>query len=456
MYNASNRYRCTIIRGKAQSQIEDLVPVYAGIIINCEGFSKKHFKKVFDEELSKHISSPTSKTLANHRTEITEQLFGMYYFVNDKLVVSDRTLLVAENGDLPRFFKSIVWKFQFPNGMDATQTIKDKLNNGIKLRPFHFIISLLSLAEEHRVELTKNELAYYALDSLNVLQGVATPKEVLSVILADRESEILNKVEYPGKGSSYNMQHITEQLNLLELSNVIEQRSEGHDKIVSINHQEDTFIMKMLEEDYSSPEFNIYQYFTSGNIDSKTLSAKWSEYFCAQPINFEITQTKPFVLTQVGSKPVSDSPLDIGDEGERIVFEKEKERVKIFNSRLAQNKVLLLGKQKGLGYDIQSVWAGWKDKFHKEADESFYIEVKSTRRITPPTEGASDNIVLTRNEWLAANQHQECFSIFRVYLTRSGVFTYKIFNPLNNDSSFCAPIKYNYEFSIEQGLEEWA
>lgn len=460
MYNQDNRYRCTIIRGKAQNTVEDIVSAYAYVIMNSKGLEEDEFVLRFNEHLTRFLPSPTKKTLDNHRTEIAGKLFGMYYFLNNELHVAERTVLVLENEDLPFFFKSIVWNFQFPNGMDSIQTIQEKINNNIKLKPFYFIVALLTRAKERNITLTKNEIAYYVLDSKDALQGIATIEEVLDAIVHDRSNGIFNIVQYHGKASSYNMQHITEQINLLELSGVILQKTQGHDKLIKLNPHEENFISKLLEEEYNTLGFDIYSYFNSPELNTKKMYSDWSIYFSLLPTSFKIEETKTASLTldeEENSTPsaVSYSPLDIGNEGENIVFQKEKERVKSFNPRLSQQKVLLLGKQRGLGYDIQSVWAGWANKFNKQADAAFYIEVKSTKRITKPSISVADKVILTRNEWLAAEQHGESYSIFRVYLTRSGTYVYKIFNPLSSPNSFCVPIKYNYEFTMEEEIERW-
>lgn len=454
MYNHNNRYRCTIIRGKAQSQVEDLLPVYAGVILECEGNNKEFFESKFNRKLSSSLSSPTDKTLNNHRTEIAGKLFGMYYFEDNSLIVAPRTFKLIENGDLPQFFKSIIVNFQFPNGLDKIQTIKERVNRNISLKPFHFIVNLLNIAKQKAITLTKNEIAYYVLDSLDVLKGIATPQDVLQKIEEHRSKHIEYKVEHPDKASSYSMQHISEQLNLLELSNVIIQGYLVGTKIVRLNHREKNFINYLISENYSQLDFDIYDYFHNKR---DTLQVEWAKYFSSNKL-IDCLDEETIIEPEIekpNSIPKASSPLEIGDAGENIVFNYEKERVKAFNARLAQQKVLLLGKQRGLGYDIQSVWADLNSKYQKEADEAFFIEVKSTKRITMPNIESADKVVLTRNEWLAANQHKESYSIFRVYLTRSGVFVYKIFNPLNNQEGFCTPINYNYEFSIADELEKW-
>lgn len=453
MYDHESRYRCTIIRGKAQTDIESLIPIYASIIVENEGLDRDSFNVAFNAQLAPFIASPTKKTLDNHRTEIACKLYGMYFFADGKLCVAPRTKKVDESQDLPAFFKSIITYFQFPNGMDAIQTIRKRVDDGIKIRPYHFILSILKLAEQMGVNLTKREIAYYVLDSLDVLKGIASPEEVFKVIAASRESGIERFVEYPGKASSYGMQHISEQLNILELSNLIGQYSEGHEKVIKLNSFEKVFIDSLTASDYSNIPFDVYKY----GSDFGRLRDEWQEFYCLEPLSIAIPDTSTDALfnqTNVVSGFSSSSPLEVGDEGEKIVFDNEKLRVSEFNQRLSQQKVLLLGKQRGLGYDIQSVWACQADMFGKEADAAFYIEVKSTKRTTKPNMGVSDKVVLTRNEWLTANKFKEDYAIFRVYLTSKGVFVYKIFNPLEA-KALCVPIQYNYEFNISGELESW-
>ena len=463
MYDYANRYRCTIIRGKAQSEIENLIPVYADVILACEGADVENFTYVFDSALSKFLSSPTKKTLDNHRTEIAGKLYGMYFFEGDRLIVSPRTKRVSEDNDLPSFFKSIISYFQFPNGADAVQTVTARINDGIKIRPYHFVLNLLKEAADKNITLAKREIAYYALDSYDVLRGIASPNEVLDIILKDRAQRVVRCVEYfdengSKKPSSFSMQHISEQLNILELANLIRQYSDAHETLIKLNNTENVFINTLTAQDYSEILFDVYSYEEVTNL----LRSDWQEFYCMEHLELVIPQTSTVSLltseTQTPSGLVSNTPLEIGDEGEKIVFDYEKKRVAEFNSRLAQQRVLLQGKQRGLGYDIQSVWADLAKLNGKDSDGVFFIEVKSTKRLTQPKLDANDKIILTRNEFLAAQQHADSFAIFRVYLTSKGVFVYKIFNPLSPDAQcqpLCTPISYNYEFSMMGGLEKW-
>lgn len=112
-----------------------------------------------------------------------------------------------------------------------------------------------------------------------------------------------------------------------------------------------------------------------------------------------------------------------------------------------------------MGYDIQSVIAepGDFSEFVK------YIEVKSTKRVTAPDlkdEVWTDTINITRNEWIAAMQHKEFYSIYRVYFIRGGVVMYIIKNPYQKKMDNIidvVPLTYRVDFqnnSIDESYKE--
>ena len=145
-----------------------------------------------------------------------------------------------------------------------------------------------------------------------------------------------------------------------------------------------------------------------------------------------------------------ESTIELGDEGEIYVFNYEKDRVSKVNKRLA-NKVIALGKTKGIGYDIQSVIAEPGDRLEFVK----YIEVKSTRRVTAPnlqdTEWC-ESINITRNEWVAAQQHKEFYSIYRVYFVRDNVLIHVIedVNQKYSDGKISVtPMMYRVDYGSE-------
>ena len=423
MYNHSRQYRCTIIRGKSQREMDNLLPLYAKIIdsvcpCNAEDFAIA-FNNAFNAALT---SNHTNKTIDNHRTEIAGKLFGMYYISDDKIVYpSERTRKFIADSDTPAFFKDICYKMQFPNGSQAKKTVIANVGNEINIRQFPFLLKVLLLARSNSITLTKKEIGYYILNSLDVLQGNASPSEVYDVIAADRLSGTERSIA-PGSRAT---QHVNEQINLLELANLII-ITNGE---VAINPRELDAIQLFAEKYADTPEFNVYAYNLARTNDRKRFYADWGLHFSrlSDPGRVRAFDTTADALgisvgTTHSGDAKQDSTLEIGDEGEKYVFDYEKRRVTAFNFRLA-GKVIHLGKTRGLGYDIQSVVAkeGGSAEFVK------YIEVKSTKRVTVPKINDStciDTLNMTRNEWVASQQHGSSYSIFRVYFVRDSVIMY--------------------------------
>jgi hypothetical protein len=277
--------------------------------------------------------------------------------------------------------------------------------------------------------LTKKEIGYYILNSLDVLQGIAVPEEVMEAIENDRKAGVIRKIEVEGKASSYNYQHINEQINYLELANLIYTNSASE---VWLNQNESDAVQIFALDWNKTPEFDVYAYDLTSVEGRKQFEQEWTVYFgklSDKVQKFETSANALGVADELPKKKKKTSgqtTVEIGDEGEAFVFEYEKDRVFKFNPRLV-NRVLSLGKTKGLGYDIQSVVAEEGDK----ADFAKYIEVKSTKRVTEPNLNDAywmDTLNITRNEWIAAQQHGEFYCIYRVYFVRGRILMYVINN----------------------------
>lgn len=463
-FNPEKQYRCTIIRGKAQSKIDDFLPAYAKIITAVCPCEKDVFIDYFDRMIANYLYSPTKKTIANHRTEIAGKLFGMWLEDEDGIVhASERTERLLENRDNPEFFKDVVSKIQFPNGMDKMQTTLDRMASSIKFKPVAYILKVLILAESKGISLTKNEIAYYILNSFEVLQGKISPRKVMRKILERRKAKIFKKVECSGKESSYCMQHITELLNIIELANLIRQKRTKGAVLIKLNKKELSVINYFVDNAEKKFVFDVYSYNLNDRNQRKKMKYDWIQYYCTSDEQVAIFRTSAESITRgkeeekeskVAFEPLGIDTTLIGEEGERIAFEKEKIRVRKFNERLV-NKVIYFGKQRGLGYDISSI----KAVMGPSAEHAVYIEVKSTKRVTRPSNSFRDQFDLTRNEWVAAEQHKDNYFVYRVYITNDGIFVFIIKDPVelrNNGVIYAEPLKYHVEFNEKAGrLLEW-
>ena len=440
MYTPEHQYRCTIIRGKSQTDMEDLLPLYANIVHKycpCEEnvfktSAHKHLSKaLFETKAYDNLSDSNKKTIDNHLTEIAGTLLGLYYPVeeNDSVIIyeSESCKYLIENHDFPTFFKNVCLNFQFPNGAKWINFVKDDIENKLNIKPYCYVVSLLYYAEKQpkKVLLTQQEIGYYVLNNLDVLQGNVACDVVYNRIIEDRN----NKVKRDKLCGSKDWQHIREQFNLLELANIIE----CDQTYIWLNSKESKAIALFLNAN-GKIGFNCYEYDLNTLVGRKALLNNWRAYY--GKFSKELYDLKTVFeseITVIGHEGLKaqrgafKSTVDLGDEGEALVFKLEQERIRKYKERLV-NKVLLLGKTKGLGYDISSIEGGENPK---KPEFARYIEVKSTKRVTEPKfdKNWADSLNITAKEWIAAEQYGEYYNIYRVYFTKNKTIIIRIKNP---------------------------
>lgn len=456
-FNPDIQYRCTIIRGKAQKELDNLLPAYANIVAEICPCTKDVFDKEFNDRLSEiiydsnfeNLEENNQKTIRNHITEIAGKLFGLYYFDDQYIYESPSNQKLLEDNDQPAFFKNLCLNFQFPNGTQKVQTIEERINDGIKFKPFHFVLSLLSIAQKNSITITKDEIGYYVLNAKQVLQGKISIEDILGTILKDKASNNVKKLD----SGSFHTQHIREQLNLLTLANLII----IDDNNVILNKSENLIIDEFIKELNTPLKFNIFSYNLNNEDEKKQMYYDWSEYFGKIAVSnpkilstsIEALQREEIEKPKNKKKGVDYTIL--GDEGEDYVFNLEKNRVSVFYPRLV-NKVLLLGKHRGLGYDISSIEA---EENKEEPEFARFIEVKSTKRITEPDlndNSWTDTVNLTRKEWIAAKQYRSAYNIYRVYFTPNTTIVRKINDPFGKNEQgtiTVLPTLYRMDFGSE-------
>lgn len=469
MYDHRKQLKCAIIRARAISDVDNLLPKYATVIDNLcpctkakfeEGFNNAFREYAISKARNKSNEKAIKKTLDNHRTEVSGSLFGMHYEVDGMVYSSERNKKFLEDNDQPAFFKDWLLKMQFPNGMQKSQTYLKMVEEKLCCHPYSILLRVLEYARRSDIVLLKQELGYYIFNSEDVLKGNATANEVFDQIMNDKRGGIPpRKIIIPdGESTSYD-QHVGDQLKYLQLANLI--YIDGQE--VKINPHEMKSINRFIELINKPLGFDVYKYDLSNVENRKRFETDWAIYY-GQLSKYADDLTTPVesLLLPVDEEPKklkrTNNKIELGDEGEEFVLNFEKDRVSKFNAHLV-NKVLGLGKTKGLGYDIQSVIAepGDFSEFVK------YIEVKSTKRVTAPDlkdEVWTDTINITRNEWIAAMQHKEFYSIYRVYFIRGGVVMYIIKNPYQKKMDNIidvVPLTYRVDFqnnSIDESYKE--
>jgi hypothetical protein len=135
---------------------------------------------------------------------------------------------------------------------------------------------------------------------------------------------------------------------------------------------------------------------------------------------------------------------EIGDEGERIAYEYEKENVSIVRKDLIA-LVKIVSSATSLGYDIISVQTN-------QGRRKKYIEVKTTKknyesRVEIP-------FVISINEWSVAEQHGNDYFIYRVTITKEGISIFAIQNPVLQSKEgklIIEPTGYKVVYSAKSG-----
>ncbi|MCF0186044.1 MAG: DUF3883 domain-containing protein [Bacteroidaceae bacterium] len=435
-YNPNNQYRCTIIRGKSQTEMEDMLPFYAQMVHAFCPCTKDEFQSRCTKKLSKllfdtsdfsSLPDNNQKTVRNHMTEIAGKLLGLYRTDTDDYVYETQSCeFLLETNDFPTFFKNLCANLQFPNGSQKIQTVIERIDNDINIKPLCYVVALLDYARKQpqNIILTKQEIGFYVLNNLDVLQGRVDVKIVYNQLMEDRK----RKVKHDNLSGSRDWQHIKEQFNLLDLSNI----TITDDKFIWLNKDEEAAI-RIFVERLAEPLFDMCTYNLTTMEGKKQMFADWEKFYghfdprlrSMQSIGIAETQTTE-AIRENGA--VGLTTVELGDQGELLVYRLECERVKAYKERLL-NKVLLLGKTKGLGYDISSIEA---NENPSRPEFARYIEVKSTKRSTEPTFDRVnwyDTLNLTSKEWIAAEQYGDFYNIYRVYFTKKKTIVIRIKNP---------------------------
>ena len=215
----------------------------------------------------------------------------------------------------------------------------------------------------------------------------------------------------------------------MELANLIRVTE---DKRVILNPNESEAISLFTSVYKDKPEFDVYEYDLGNAEIRKEFQFKWDAYYARLSQYAQNFKTSSVALLFEEKKSIEETKksrvnlTEFGDEGETLVYNYEKSRVAAYNTRLA-NKVLSLGKTRGIGYDIQSVIA-------EPGDDPLWV----------------DSLNITRNEWIAAQQHKEYYAIYRVFFTREGATVFVINNvaeKIKDGRIQVTPMTYRVDFS---------
>ena len=418
--NPSQR-RTVIIRGRSQTDMDTLLPIFANLVERNTPLPALAFDQAMIGSISKIFVGKSTKTYRNYLTETIGQLFSMYYLENNQVEISDLALKLINDGDQPAFFKVLVSRMQFPNPSSKKHKYDAEVAEGLGVKHLVLVLDVLRVAHNHGEKITIDELAYYVLNSRDALRGNYDGASLFQVISRARVS----KITPPVFKGSYEKQHITESMKLLSLANLVRTDSLSY----WVNQFEMNAINAICKH---SPNSHLFRLRMSSE-SHKNFQQLWKKYLTdtSQPIVATFaTQVSSLGLTApqrlVPGKPKRTS-ADTGREGELLVLDLENLEIDfVFPGKgwSAQDYTA----KRGIGFDIESI-------FHDDPKlngRPHRIEVKSTIRSTKPdllNSPAPDGFTLTRSEKKAVDAYGESFSIYRVYIYSGGYVIQKLRNP---------------------------
>jgi hypothetical protein len=413
--------RTVIIRGRGQTEMDTLLPIFANMVERNTPLAPADFENAMIRNLEAVFPEYSNKTHRNYLTEIIGQLFSMFYIDEGQVELAPLALKLVNDSDQPAFFKVLISRLQFPNPSAKKFKYDEELSDGLAVKPLVLVLDLLRVAHKHKDKISFDEIAYFVLNSREALTGMHSGATLYEDIITSRAA----KVSIPTFQGSAAKQHIKESLNLLLLANLVRSNSFEY----WVNQFETEAINEICKNHATEELFRARDAFESHHEYQQA----WKKYLT------NISTAPAAILTTNVAALGTAAPLrlvpgkpkrratDIGREGELLVIDLENAAIdKSFPGKgwIAQDYTA----KRGIGFDIESI-------FHDEPElngTSHRIEVKSTLRVTKPdirTAKAPDSFTLTRSEKRAVDEYRESFSIYRVYIYAGGYDVHILRNP---------------------------
>lgn len=442
-------------RSRFARKLEDVLLVLASRIVNIGMMEKEEFDKLLDKIIVEINTEPLAeKTIRNQRTEMI-RLFGLVKYVDHLAIPGNRLSLLTQTQDTPRFFKSFCNRFQFPGGFLKPDKVSEMVVAGVKFKPAQYILRLFKIANSKHGEfaLSATEATHFILYDKRVTVQNEAPDKALERIMEARK----NNVQLDTTGDV--IRYARDFLNYMVEANLLTEFK----GMYAINEGEKRAIQAIIGD---KNFFNKYSTVikADGSWDKeeyKKVDTEWMEWF-ADGLEDEALETPATalvrdennypeqwkkikeILERKDPKLRGNALKELGDEGEKIAYEYEKDAVKKVRADLVR-LVRIVSSTAALGYDIISVQA-------EEGRRKKYIEVKTTKK-----NYESDIMIpftISINEWSVAQQLGDDYFIYRVIITKEGVTIFSIQNPPQRTAEgnlFIEPIGYKVVYSTKSG-----
>lgn len=455
-------FRLHHVRPRFKNDVEEVLLYVATSISEMPIMDEKKFNSELNKVLFgfKKNSTRKEKTIDNWRTEISA-LFGFIQESNGKLYPSKTAKRLANNQYLDEFFNYFLYTFQYPGGHIVNYNVINQIQNGVKFKPCQFILRLLIEGEKitkKPFSITPEELTQCAYFDLRVTRDGRTPKEVVELILQNRQSKVEYDYEYEQLRNKTTGQipkrndinrYAGDILDYMVLANLLQHKGTGY--YYYLNDENKEAINFHLR---NSVWFNEYdQFYDKDSITNPEISSLEEFWFDFVNSFDEIEEFKPqldsnevvsisALIQEYYSRMTGDAKVPtkiFGDYGETLVLAHEYLRTKEGSNR--QHLINKIPTPLGVGYDLQSIEIEKKKR---------YIEVKTTKSRKAIN---SNRFKLTPNEWDTAETLGDNYYVYYLVINDSGKNIFVINNPVKEYEKGNVKVDKNLvvEFSKESG-----
>ncbi len=448
-------FRIHFERSRFSRRLEDMLLILASQITSIGMLEKEQFGEMLDKIITETASEPiVEKTVRNQRTEMI-RLFGLVKYIDNLAIPGNRLALLAQTQDIPRFFKSFCNRFQFPGGFVKPDKVSEMVVAGIKFKPAQYILRMYKIAHSKQGEfaLSSAEVSHFIFNDKRVTATGEAPNIALERIMEARKNGVeLDKTSDVIRYARDFLNYMVE-ANLLNEFKGMYALNEGEREAITSIISDKNFFDKYESIIKADGTWNVEEY--------KKVDSEWTEWF-ADGFEDEALKTPATALIRDDAnfpdqwKKIKEvlekkDPImrgnalkELGDEGEKIAYEFERENVEKIRPDL-KHMVKLVSDTIGLGYDLLSVWP-------EEGRRKKYIEVKTTKK------NHESNFMLpftvSINEWSVAEQHGEDYFLYRVIITKEGFSIFAIQNPaktVKEGNLMIEPIAYKVIYSTKSG-----
>lgn len=441
MYEIPKKYffRLHHIRPRFKDDVENVLIYMAAEIAKLEPEEHEEFKQKLNNAIKLYPgnASKEPKTINNWRTEISS-LFGLLEYDDEVTKPGRMAQLLASSQDLIEFFRYFLFYFQYPGGHLKPHESLKLIEQGVRFKPAKYLMQVLLdgkklVGEEGKFGITKAEATHCIFNDLRVIRDGRLPKETAELILENRRSS----VQYDESGDV--IRYAGDILDYMELADLAKLKPNYQYYLNTINLE--TILAFVNDDRHFEPYEALYGKPSLSLDDVVATQQAWFHYV-NNKLHTEIFKANILSLIEEAGETTDDvdqsafirevlhkiqsikedesiKTKEIGDVGEAMVIEHEKNRMRSIKRDDLVHLIIRFPNALAVGYDIGS--------YEGIDDIRRYIEVK-----TSISRGrlASQNFHLTTNEWSSAATNRLTYYVYRLMISSVGVSLFLIQDPV--------------------------